>query len=71
MFVLFFFLICEARKKKSTKRRRKHAVFLRLRFAQPFTLVGLRPISYTRYCASHTLVALAAEHCLRGKCNLA
>ena len=27
--------------------------------------LGFRPISYTRYCALHTLVKLLAEHCLK------
>ena len=29
LFVLFFLFICKAKRKKSTKRKRKHAVFLR------------------------------------------
>ena len=36
MFVLSFFFTCEAKKKESTKEKRNHAIFLRLRFAQPF-----------------------------------
>ena len=65
MFVLSFFFTCKAKKKESTKEKRKHAVNLRLRYAQPFNFVRLCRISYTRYCAMHTLVALAAEYCLK------
>ena len=32
----FFFFYCKVKKKKVPQRKRKHAVFLRLRFAQPF-----------------------------------
>ena len=54
MFVLFFFFICEAKKKKSTQRKRNHAGFLRLRFAQPFRDVRLRRISFaSQTCATH------------------
>ena len=50
MSVLSFFFTCEAKKKESTKEKRKHAVNLRLRYAQSFSLVRLRRI----YLASQT-----------------
>ena len=42
---VFFFFYCDQKKKKTSQRKRKNALFLRLRYAQSFRFVRLRRIS--------------------------
>ena len=69
LYVLSFVSFLQEKKSKESTKENKEKMhcFLRLHFVQPFFYVRLCRISYTRYCATHTLVAWIAEHCLRAR----